>query len=191
MGARTDTRQRVLEVAERHLMQVGYAGFSFQDIAVELGVRAPAIHWHFRTKADLTLAVVEAYGARFDGWMESVAALGPAARLGAYLDVGRHVVAMGRACALGMLTAQFDTVPGPVRDAALVVQRRILAFYEENLAAARVAGEVAFDGEPADKATEVGCAVVGAQQLARALGPVVYDRVAAQIRRDLRLGEAR
>jgi TetR/AcrR family transcriptional repressor of nem operon len=186
MGARTDTRARIVDIAERHMMQVGYAGFSFHDIASELGVKPPAVHWHFRTKPDLALAVIEAYGTKFDGWAASVEGLTPAARVDAYLDVGRHVVATGRACALGMLAAQFHTVPAEVGAAALAVQRRILHFYATNLDAGRLDGAVAFEGDAGDKAVEVGCAVVGAQQLARALGPAAYDRVAAQIRRDLR-----
>ncbi len=191
MGTRTDTRARILDIAERHLMQVGYAGFSFHDIAAELGVKTPAVHWHFRTKSDLVLAVITAYGAKFDAWEASVASLSAAARVDAYLDVGRFVVEHGRACALGMLAAQFHTVPAEVGEAALAVQRRILAFYATNLEAARTSRDLAFQGDAADKAVEVGCAVVGAQQLARALGPAAYDRVAAQIRRDLAPREAR
>jgi TetR/AcrR family transcriptional repressor of nem operon len=191
MGARTDTRERILAIAEGQLMSVGYAGLHFQDIADALGVQPPAVHWHFRTKASLALAVIGAYGAKFDAWAATVEPLDARARLEAYLAVGRHVVAMGRSCALGMLLAQYETVPTDVREAALEVQRRILAFYTDNLHQAREAGALAFEGEAADKAVEVGCAVVGAQQLARALGAHAYDRVAAQIRRDLNFSEAR
>jgi TetR/AcrR family transcriptional repressor of nem operon len=184
---RTDTRERILDIAERRMMREGYLALTFHDVAEELGVQTPAIHYHFRSKADLGEAVVVRYGAKFDAWAEAVTPLRPAARLEAYLDVGRQVVASGRTCALGLINAQLGALPEAIGAAAIAVQTRVLSFYTDNLAAARAAGDVHFTGDPADKAAQVAVTLVGAQQMSRAFGPTTYDRVVSQLRADLGL----
>ena len=182
---RTDTRRRILELAERMVMQRGYHAFSFRHIAEALGVKSAAIHFHFRTKPLLVVAVLERYGAKFDTWTASVAAEPSPARLRSYFDVGRRVVADQRVCALGMINNELQTVPPEVREAVVAVQERVLAFYVATLEEGRQTGELAFEGPSSDKAMEIACALVGAQGLSRALGPAAYERVVTQLERSL------
>jgi AcrR family transcriptional regulator len=184
---RTDTRDRILDIGERMMMQVGYHGLTFHDIADELGVKTAAVHYHFRTKADLGVAVLVRYGVKFDAWQAQHASSSPAARLQAYLELGRYVVSLHRACALGLIITQLDTVPDELRVTTRLVQERILAFYAQTLDEGRAKGQITFPGDAADKAVEVSCALVGAQQLARAYGPETYERVATQIQLNLGL----
>ena len=176
MPRRTNTRARILEIAERHMMQRGYHAFSFKDIAVELGIKPAAVHYHFPTKPELILEVLRRYGARFEAWRGEVEPLPAAQRLVAYIDVGRDVVAAQRVCALGMLNTQLLTVPPEVRTLAVHTQERILEFYATSLEVARAGGDVHFEGSVQDKAFEVACALIGAQQLALAMGPEAFER---------------
>lgn len=182
---RTQTRRAILELGEQLVMQRGYHAFSFRHVAEALGVQKAAIHYHFRTKSALVVAVVERYGAKFDRWAASMATAPPSDRLRGYFAIGRAVVADHRVCALAMINNELRSVPDEVRDAVVAVQARILSFYATTLEEGRIAGELAFVGDPADKAAEVGCALVGAQGLSRALGPDAYDRVVAQLGRSL------
>ncbi len=47
---RTDTRERILEVAARLFSEQGFAGTSIRDIADELGVTKAALYYHFPSK---------------------------------------------------------------------------------------------------------------------------------------------
>ncbi|HEX7589690.1 MAG TPA: helix-turn-helix domain-containing protein [Demequinaceae bacterium] len=47
---RTDTRQRILEVAARLFSERGFAGTSIRDIADALGVTKAALYYHFPSK---------------------------------------------------------------------------------------------------------------------------------------------
>ena len=174
---RTGTSTAIVEIAERLLMQRGYHAFSYQHIADELAVRPPAVHYHFRTKEELVVAVVKRYGARFARWEASIGHLSAADRLVAYFDIGRHAVADQRVCALAMINAQFASVPTQVQAVAIAVQERVIAFYVRALNEGRAAGQLAFTGDTTDKATEIACALVGAQQMSRGLGPIAYERV--------------
>lgn len=56
---RTAGAQRVLDVALDLFSEHGFAGTSLQDIADRLGVTKAAVYYHFRSKDDLLLALVE------------------------------------------------------------------------------------------------------------------------------------
>ena len=52
------TRERILDAAETHFADYGFAGASLRGIIVDANVNQAAIHYHFRTKKALFDAVV-------------------------------------------------------------------------------------------------------------------------------------
>jgi TetR/AcrR family transcriptional regulator, transcriptional repressor for nem operon len=71
---RSDTAERILDLAQRLIQTRGYHAFSYQDIADDLGIRKASIHYHFPTKTDLGVAVVDRYVARFGAALDAIAA---------------------------------------------------------------------------------------------------------------------
>ena len=55
---RTDTRQRILDVAARLFAAHGFAGTSIRDIAGELCVTKAALYYHFKSKDELLRELV-------------------------------------------------------------------------------------------------------------------------------------
>jgi AcrR family transcriptional regulator len=55
---RTDTRDRVLEVAARHFAENSYQGASLRAIQREVGVNPATVHYHFGAKEALYQAVI-------------------------------------------------------------------------------------------------------------------------------------
>ena len=78
MPRRTDTRSRILDVAEDLLQDRGFNGFSYKDVAGALGIRNAAVHYHFPAKADLGVELVER--ARTDVDRAAVLRRGPVSR---------------------------------------------------------------------------------------------------------------
>ncbi|MBB2992100.1 AcrR family transcriptional regulator [Mycolicibacterium iranicum] len=58
-GYRSDTRQRLIDVAVQLTGQHGFAGTSLQMIADQLGFSKAAIYYHFRTRDQLLIAIME------------------------------------------------------------------------------------------------------------------------------------
>jgi AcrR family transcriptional regulator len=58
-GYPTDTRRRLLDVAMALISQHGFAGTSLQMIADEFGFTKAAIYYHFRTRDQLLIALME------------------------------------------------------------------------------------------------------------------------------------
>lgn len=61
----SETAERLMDLAEAHIRNGGYAGFSFRDLAEEMGIKSASVHHHFPTKATMAVAVARRYGDRF------------------------------------------------------------------------------------------------------------------------------
>ena len=70
---RSDTAGKILDLAETLIQTRGYSAFSYQDIADSLGIRKASIHYHFPSKADLGVAVVDRYITRFGEGLTAIA----------------------------------------------------------------------------------------------------------------------
>src|SRR5882757_328299 len=60
-----ETAERLMDLAEARIRQAGYRGFSFRDLAAEIGIKSASVHHHFPTKAGMATAVARRYGDRF------------------------------------------------------------------------------------------------------------------------------
>ena len=58
-AALSDTAGKLVGGAAQLIMRVGYNGFSYADLSERFGIRKASIHYHFPSKADLAVAVVE------------------------------------------------------------------------------------------------------------------------------------
>src|ERR1700733_1189297 len=113
-----DTASRVLDVAERLVQQRGFNAFSYADVASELGITKAALHYHFAGKAELGAALLARYAERFAEALSAIDAETCDARrkLVAYTDLYLEVLRNKRMCLCGMLAAEFQTLPEPMRD---------------------------------------------------------------------------
>ncbi|HEX2323476.1 MAG TPA: TetR/AcrR family transcriptional regulator [Streptosporangiaceae bacterium] len=69
--SRTDTRARIQHIAVELFTEHGYEGTSLREIAEHLGVTKAALYYHFKSKEDIILSLVEDYKAQMDaliGW---------------------------------------------------------------------------------------------------------------------------
>lgn len=60
-----NTRTALLNSAESAARQRGYDGFSYADLARDVGIRKASIHHYFPKKADLALELLDRYAASF------------------------------------------------------------------------------------------------------------------------------
>jgi len=63
-GDATQTRERILDATFRRLVSEGYAALSVREIAKDAGVNHALINYHFRTKDQLVIAVLDAVNQR-------------------------------------------------------------------------------------------------------------------------------
>jgi TetR/AcrR family transcriptional regulator, transcriptional repressor for nem operon len=54
----SDVKTEIMDAAERRMQQGGFGGFSFREIAADVGIKSSSVHYHFPTKEDLAAAVI-------------------------------------------------------------------------------------------------------------------------------------
>ena len=167
-----DTAGRILDVAERLAQTRGFNGFSYADIASELGLTKASLHYHYASKADLGRALIDRYAASFAGALDAIehSSISAADKLQRYVQIYADVLHAGRICLCGMLAAEYTTLPEPMQDA-------IRDFFDANdrgltrmLESGRKDGSLSFDGPAGDAARAITAALEGAMLLARPYG---------------------
>ncbi len=179
--ASTGTAQRILDVAEDLVQSRGYNGFSYADIAGELGITKASLHYHFASKAELGEALIERYAVRFAEALEGITSTssGATSKLEAYASLYTDVLRGDRMCLCGMLAAEYQTLPERMHGS-------VVRFFDHNvtwlagvLADGQADGELSFDGSPADAAQTVLSALQGAMLVARPYRDLARFRAAA------------
>lgn len=171
-GEVTPTVDRILDLGEELVQTRGFHGFSYADIAVELGITRAALHYHFRSKGELGAALIDRYHRKFAARLEEITATSSsyATRLVRYADIYRDVLADSRMCLCGMMAAEFETLDEPMRQPLLAFFDTNYGWLGEVLTAGRDAGEIRFSGDARESAQLLVSTLEGAMLLSRPSG---------------------
>ena len=144
----------------------GYNGFSFREIAAEIGIKSSSVHHHFPAKGDLALAVANRYSGDFFAALGDPAPSGSTceSRLLHYCQVfERAHASTGQACLCGMLSHEADLLPDKVKQVVTDFVDRNVCWIEEAI----VDGTADRNREDAkEKAYLVYCSIEGAMAVA-------------------------
>jgi TetR/AcrR family transcriptional repressor of nem operon len=179
--APTSTAQRILDIAEQLVQSRGYNGFSYADIASEIGITKASLHYHFASKAELGEALIERYSARFAEALGRIGTTrsGARAKLDAYAGLYADVLRGDRMCLCGMLAAEYQTLPQPMRGSVIRFFDHNVTWLASVLAEGRSDGEASFSGTPSDAAQTILSALQGAMLVARPYGDLARFQAAA------------
>ena len=183
-----DTRDRILDSAQRLIQTRSFHGFSFQDIADEVGVRKASLYHHFESKDDIALAVLERAADWVNARMEKLDGCEPTERLDGYFEMYRIIHGKGeRMCPGGSFGAVLDAVSSPVQSALHRFAKMHLDRLEDIVREGAERGQFQIgDQRPRDVATQISAAVQGALLVGRLTGDAhAIDTVAAGLRTNL------
>ena len=185
----TNTRELIVDRARNLLRAHGYDGFSYQDISSHLGIRNAAVHYHFRSKEDLGLALIE----------EAAAAVRDEIRLGSEMNVSAReqmeiylcrMVSDSAAqeqqiCPIGALSVNYVNISKPMQRCVTKLLEDVRTWMTKTLEQGRQTGEFNFAGSASNKAGLIMAAIQGARQIDRILENFDLKHVTDQIRSEL------
>lgn len=159
----------------------GFNGFSYADVAAELGVTKASLHYHYPGKAELGEALIRRYAERFTDALGAIDADGgqASARLEAYARLYAEVLRGRRMCLCGMLAAEYQTLPKQIRDAVIAFFDHNEEWLERVLEQGREEGSLDFDGPAREAARMVVGGLEGAMLVARPYGGLERFEAAA------------
>ncbi|MEQ1717965.1 MAG: TetR/AcrR family transcriptional regulator [Hyphomicrobium sp.] len=165
-----DTREQILESAKRLVQQRGFNGFSYADVAGEVGIRKASLHHHFPAKTDLGLALIEAYSADSEVMLGRISKEQRTAdaKLQAYVALYRLAFDADCMCLCGILASEALTLDAALRPRIERFFTRHTEWLAEVLAEGKSQGIFAYEGSAADHARVFLSSLQGALLIARA-----------------------
>jgi len=161
----------------------GFNGFSYANVAAELGVTSATVHYHFPAKAELGEALITRDTERFADALATIHAGAPGtqAKLAAFAGLYADRLNARGVCLCAVLVAEYETLSEPMRRAI----DRLFTDSEEWLATVlqqgREDGSLCFEASPRDVAGTIIGGLLGAMLLARSNDDVNRFRSAASL----------
>lgn len=163
---REATHERIVDTAARAIRRGGYQGIGVADIMKEAGLTHGGFYAHFASRNAMLAEAIERAGQQSAERLAAHTARRRArgasplrALIEVYLADG-HLAACEEGCPVAALVGEMPRQPDEVRHASALRVRSMI----DNVAAALP------EGTPAERAPAIAAALVGALQLARALG---------------------
>lgn len=164
------TRTDLLTCAENVARRRGYDGFSYADLANEVGIRKASIHYHFPAKADLAVALIQRYASTFSDALAVVDETSDMAsdRLAAYVQIYRRALSGGtKICLCVAFSISRDSLTEDALTELDAFHSNSINWLRKTFEQARNDDSVRDVGSPEDEATALLALVEGAQLVAR------------------------
>jgi len=169
----SETASRLMDLAETHIREAGYAGFSFRELAAQIGIKSASVHHHFPTKAIMVAAVARRYGERFFAKVAPKSGEGANDAIDLYKSAFREAfVCDGLMCLHGVLGTEAGALTPEVSE-------EVVSFFQRCIddLSRRIGGP-----EAEARAFNVMATLEGALMLARAYGRIdAFDQAVANL----------
>ena len=165
-----DTATELLNTAQRLVQERGYNAFSYKDLAEAVGIRTASIHYHFPSKTDLGVALMERYTNELNAGLAALdeGATSSQAKLEEFMGLYSETEASGAICLCGSLASDRQTLPEELQEAITVYLDRTEAWLSATLSNGAEQGEFRLPGDAADLAASLMSSLQGGLILSRA-----------------------
>ncbi|WP_207430410.1 TetR/AcrR family transcriptional regulator [Sabulibacter ruber] len=185
MATRTDTKEKILDLAEALMREKGFGEFSYAHLSSELNIKNAAVHYHFPSKDDLGKAIIERALQRFITWshLDSIKEMRPKEKLAAFMEVyyKQNLDYSFRLCLIGSSAAAFPALPERMQQEVKGLAETILGWLAQVFEEGREKWELNFNGSAKAMASVFISTLAGALQLSRIGGKSFYTTTVEQL----------
>lgn len=133
-----DTREEILDLAENLIRKKGYSNFSYKDISSALDIKNAAVHYHFPSKTDLGVAVIEKsinnLKSAVSSWQKATAP----DQLSRFMDTYANSASAGMLCFMGALGSSYASLPDEMKqklhEASQLIRQNVREILEKGKA---------------------------------------------------------
>ncbi|MEI8075698.1 MAG: TetR/AcrR family transcriptional regulator, partial [Bacteroidota bacterium] len=184
----TDTKAEILRIGKQFIQFYGYNAFSYADIARELNVKNAAVHYHFRGKEDLLMALVDNYIENYQILAKQLqnSKLGAIGKLDKFIEPYTSLCETDSICIIGSVASDYNTLPESVKEKISSLIDLVMGMVEQVLAEGKKKGEVHFNETARTQALLLMTNLAAGVQLARISGKKDYDTIRKALIRKLK-----
>ena len=112
-----DTRTAILDAAQDLVQRQSISGVSFQELAKRTGIKKGSMYYHFESKDDLTLALLERATIDLHESFKRGESKTPRQRLSYYFNIYRlYIIPSEKLCPGGAFAGEWDKLSQPVQE---------------------------------------------------------------------------
>ncbi|MEO6685974.1 MAG: TetR/AcrR family transcriptional regulator [Dyadobacter sp.] len=186
MKSRTDTKEKIVELATDLILTAGYPSLSYQQISSQLGIKNAAIHYHYPGKEALGAEVLRKEIQRFEDFIAAVSGKGHWEKLDAFMfNYRKYLEHEKRICMIGSSASNYNEIPEQMQSLAAEYYIIVKNWFTDLLESGRSERAFYFRGEAVNKASLISSAMAGGLQHARLVGNDHYDSIIIQIKLEL------
>lgn len=180
-----ETKERIIQVADTLIRDLGYNAFSFHDISNSVGIRKASIHYHFPSKADLGAAVIDFHIDSLQQIKADYKDKSPIEKLDKFLSIYKKIKQDDKICLVGMLSTDFHTLDEKVTERLTAFSDDMLNWVTTFLKDGRTQGLFAFSETPRTKAILTISNMIALLQLTRLTNDQDFDIATKSIKKEL------
>lgn len=113
-------KEIILMLATKKLSQFGYTGFSYADLAKDIGIAKASLHYHFASKEILVINICDAieqfWQQKFDDIMVNSATNPALDQMTEFIQSNLAQLKQNKICALAALLTNYESLPEPLQD---------------------------------------------------------------------------
>lgn len=178
-------REELVHVADGLIKSRGYNAFSYHDLSETVGIKTASIHYHFKTKSDLGVAVIHEELEILKDLINRYATKSPIENLERFMTIYSKILKEGNVCLVGSLTTDLNTVEPNMQQALKEFSTKVLEWVGGFLDKGRQVGDFHFKGTPRARALMLITNMLGMVQLARLTDPSDFELVKTTLKNDL------
>jgi len=162
-----DTREQIIELADNLIREKGYNAFSFYDISRSVGIKTASIHYHFRSKSDLGMAVIEHQLQQLHLVIRKFESKTPIERLDKFFSIYASIKNENKVCLVGSLATDFNTLDKKLQARLKIFSDAMLEWVTSFLEEGRQENVFQFKGSARTKAIMIICNMLAIVQHTR------------------------
>jgi AcrR family transcriptional regulator len=180
-----DTKERIIELADRLIKTRGFNAFSYKDISDPLEIKNAAIHYYFPSKSDLGIAVIEQEIEKLAINKLKWATFPEDKQLKLLFETFSQKSKHGFICLMGSLSPDYQTLPAPMQEKVQIMSEDVLDWATLCLENGRQRGLLHFEGEAYNRALLIVSDMLASLLLSRVMGKEVFEKMSKQLLHDL------
>ena len=150
MNTAQDTRTQILDIAQDLIQRQSYSGISFQNLAKAIGIKKGSMYYHFESKEELVIAMLERAGKELQVRFQQGSHKSAVERLEYYFSIYDRFMEPGnKLCPAGAFVGEWDKLTPAIQSAVKRVFNIQVAGVEVILEAGISNGEFQPNGEGA------------------------------------------
>lgn len=183
-----DTKELILDLAEDLIHEKGYNAFSYKDLSMALGIKNASIHYHFPSKEDLGVAVIERAKQKLLHLKIKAQSkqLNPIEELDFFFSIFIHYLEKKLKVGLmGTLAANYFAIPPKMQNLGKELLEICTDWLQEILSKGKKSKDFIFSNSLKIKSLQIIASLEGALQISRFLGKEKFYDIVQTIKEEL------